>query len=636
MKYYIITLVIGFLIFGIFLFSSATESGPTIVGSYNWQWTPTKIEPKGTIACCANGQYGFAVANIYDPAHPYVIDWIDIDGYVRDVSIKGDYAYIIDDSIGFSVIDISDYNNILKIAELNLDGKPKSIECNGNYAYITILKSGLTIVNIDDPKKPHIVSEIQTPGLSYDVKVSGNYAYVADGESGVQIIDISDAAKPSIVSSVKTDGYAHAVDVNNNLLLIADLVECVIAVNISKPVKPRISGRFDNIVTASDLIIKGDYACVVDRFTSVIIVDIKNPGSMKKAGIVPCENVQRISEEDNIIYAAREDSGIDVINLLDKKNPKTIYTPSDRGASSMPELVDNKWFILNMVVQDNYLYATAGDYGLLVFNLDDPETPEFVAHYRAKSCADKLIVQDNYAYVTYGKFGRQNYGIQIFDISTPEIAKLIKTIKTESEIEDMEIYGDYIYLSINRTSSISMINISKPEEPINLVSTIVESGWGDIIDIEDDNLYHYSYKDSSKGKTCINIYSLKSPEKLVRIGTIDANYIVDMKVKGDYLYVFTGFITVYDVSDASKPKLVNEIKGDVLTGMDIDIQDNLACIAGTNGIEIFDISEPALVTVGMKIDSKPRYSTYINCVEISGDYIYTGGFYQGIVVVKYR
>ncbi|WP_198590469.1 Ig-like domain-containing protein, partial [Shewanella sp. 10N.286.52.B9] len=149
------------------------------------------IEAAGNLALVANGAGGVQVINIAELGSPYHVGFIKPDGFVRDVKVKGQYAFITASYQGLVVADLS-RPQMPVIATLDTAGIANRLKIVGNKAYVTDMgewdgAGALHIIDIEDPTNIHIEKTyVIRPGRedyisagAYDVEVVGGKAYVS-------------------------------------------------------------------------------------------------------------------------------------------------------------------------------------------------------------------------------------------------------------------------------------------------------------------------------------------------------------------------------------------------------------------------------------------------------------------------
>ena len=149
--------------------------------------------------------------------------------------------------------------------------------------------------------------------------------------------------------------------------------------NISDPVNPYEMGYYNNILLTQEAIIHGDYVYVGGWWDGFTVIDISDPSSPSF-----------VTKEFNYVSGA---------------------------------IPGEEWcYVSDLDLEGDYLYLI--DYkpfddddtkGLYIFDISDPENPEFISRYEQQSQQSwRIKVKYNYVYLAdaYG-------GIEIIDVSDP-------------------------------------------------------------------------------------------------------------------------------------------------------------------------------------------------------------------------
>ncbi len=263
-------------------------------------------------------------------------------------------------------------------------------------------------------------------------------------------------------------------------------------------------------------------------------------------------------------------------------------------------------------IYNNYAYVTAGDSGLYLINVSDPENPNVESIVASPDHAFGVAVQDDYAYVAVS-----GSGIQIINISDPSSAFEENVISTSDVALDVDVEGGYLYIA-DRYNGISVYNLYGNSIPLGdtwcsnagpIVDTVPtaitergQEGWRECWDwcssfISDTEVCQY---DSSNDNSCwvktapdfgsgpdvanctwdsgappygASVFSdvMSSEANPDLVATIDTSYANGVYADGDYLYVADGFYSVnnsetkiIDISNPTNPSLLDnyELIGD--------------------------------------------------------------------------
>ncbi len=186
----------------------------------------------------------------------------------------------------------------------------------------------------------------------------------------------------------------------------------------------------------------------------------------------------------------------------------------------------------------------------------------------------RVAVQGSYAYcATSG-------GMLVFDVSDPTDPTIVGSCDADGWAGDVAVSGSYAYLG---AQELSVIDISDPTDPRQVAAITDDGASTGGIELSGD--YAYLARDVA-GLTITDISNPFAPEDLAILPQEDLGRARDVAVSGDYAYV-----------------------------------------AGTDGLKVIDVSDPAAPTIVGNLPAGPAPS-----VAVSGRYLF-GGNYSGELVV---
>ena len=310
------------------------------------------------------------------PAYPSskttLIDrWMTIPSMA--VTIDNDKVYFGNGGY-LEIVDISDPKTLSKSGEVLLRNVLRDIAVKGNYAYVALGHEGLRIIDVSKPSSPTEVGFVPTNSWVYGVAVSDNYAYIAEGEKGLRIIDISNPLSASEVGVFNTDGIAHGVAVNGNYAYVADLWNGLRIIDISNPSSPSEVGfvNMDSYVHNVEVI--DNYAYVAAGEKGLIVVDVRTPSSPKKTGAFDTEGYARdVAVSGKYAYVADWDKGLSVIDITTPSTPVIAgYFDTEKKAHAV-------------AVNNGYAYLSDGNDGMYVIYNDSITGVEGYGNFSVKN-----------------------------------------------------------------------------------------------------------------------------------------------------------------------------------------------------------------------------------------------------------
>ena len=208
---------------GLFVISVKEPGTPKLLCHYDTIEWATGLALSGDVLFVACRNFGVELVDVSDPARPAHLSSVRT-GEAQSVIARNGWLYA--GVWGSSEVVIADVRNPRQpriIARAPLDGYGDGVDVRGNFLYAATGHHsrqphrneddpgfghghGLEIFDISDPARPRFVSRVKFPRLyqigndMWGVTVSGNHAFVADTHNGIFIVDVSDARKPVVIA----------------------------------------------------------------------------------------------------------------------------------------------------------------------------------------------------------------------------------------------------------------------------------------------------------------------------------------------------------------------------------------------------------------------------------------------------
>lgn len=205
-------------------------------------------------------------------------------------------------------------------------------------------------------------------------------------------------------------------------------------------------------------------------------VDISNPSILNVLGeyfAFGCDwaRIYAWSAKDSVAYGSGRKCGIHVVNITDISRPThvgTIEGISGDGSTIRYE---------HTSVYDHLLLASRHQYGVEIFNIDDPESPRAISMIETDN-AWATVADNHLLYIADGGFG-----IKIYDITDPSFPFLISEIVTTGTAKDVEKKGNFLFVAVG-AAGVDMIDVSDPVNP-SISSNYNTSGYASRVSAND-------------------------------------------------------------------------------------------------------------------------------------------------------
>ena len=237
----------------------------------------------------------------------------------------------------------------------------------------------LTIHNTYDPTSRELL----------DAEIVGNTLILPGNLQGIEFYDISDPQTPVHLDNLQIQGgggggggntrcyYARGI---GNVVYITTH-RGVAIINISNPSNPQhsgyISGTQGNQYILENMDISGDVLTVAAHADGVFFFDITDPTNPVWVSTLPVQNAWAVILNGNYSYVADGET-IKVLDVSNIQNPEEIYSWTTGNA------------VKDLAISDGYLYAALGSEGVSVYDLNNPESPEFLANHNTTGLATRI------------------------------------------------------------------------------------------------------------------------------------------------------------------------------------------------------------------------------------------------------
>ena len=269
---------------------------------------------------------------------------------------------------------------------------------------------GLEIFTLIAPTQPARIGEIATPGRARSVAVEGNTAYVADGAAGIQVIDITVPSKPNIVKTVGGFTDVNRVRVADDKLYALDRERGMLVFNLRDVHNlqiPRPRRFFRTAGTPVNVAIHDDTVYFSDNRHGLIILDPSPFGDFVVRSVVPIlSSAHEIAETRGATHAYVASGNLILVDITDDQNPEIDSRLNTPGLAT------------GIQFRNDTVYLADRQTGLHVINVRNRQQPRRIVTQPTSGNATDIALRDTLAYIADGKGG-----IQTINISQSESPK---------------------------------------------------------------------------------------------------------------------------------------------------------------------------------------------------------------------
>jgi len=450
-------------------------------------------------------------------------------------------------------------------------------------------------VPVKDGSGDFIFNEVTPPGLNFAPIATcedNGYLYAACEARGLLIFDNSDPSNPQWIKTVPTNYFsglykdAKDVDVSNGYAFVTESYNGIIIVDIDPPesayvVNTIYPGELDIGKYFSCTTIDGNYVysgCVEDK-PYILITDVSNPSSPNIVNTLhPLDSDYEISSikvNSGCLYAAINGDGLIIANVEDPESP-SIINEFKCG------------YICDIDIQDNIAYLADAGNGIYIADISQPYSPFITGQpLYIDGGANHIKIKDGYAYAT-----GPTTGMHVLNIDSVLAPYIVNTIPLSSYATCLDLSGSYSNVS---STNLNVIDIQIPESAFIAYSPGIPRArhvaLAGSLGFASDNYYLY-------------IISLADPENAYVVKRIDCPGITDIAAYGGYLFVgrvpallqVDYGLRIYDVDPPESAELVKNLHfeaDDTVDKVDVSYANGYVyLIDGTGYLRVIDV-DPA-------------------------------------------
>lgn len=525
-----------------------------------------------------------------DPGNPILLsefDFGDYGGGPVDFDIKNNYLYLPLSNRGILILDISNPAGITEVGFYPEELLLRQVLIHGNYLYQIQFPGDLIILDVTDPVNPVEANVLSNGTATFGkcIDISGNILALDNEWNGIYFYDISDPVNPVLTGTYDEYGNEYDVKVVGDRAYICGRGYGLVIVDISDPAHPAELGRYDPI-DENELIEKVDVSgncayikCTgIDAYDGYRIIDVSNPTAptMLTAGALS-EAIRDVYVKGDLLYTITNGRGLKLINIAD---PFAQYQVSEIPDPHEFRAIDVENDIAYIITGKG---EPSGKADFLIFDVSDRSNPVLLAQY--------LDFQSGYGYdidaigtTVYISWGSK---LQIVDAADPTSLITLYEDNPGASISEMEIRDNYMYCA-DMSTGLSILDISNPSSPQFVSTAPVENAKWDV-EIEGD----YAYLSEYHGVRSIDI---SDPNNPVEVGFFyyDNLDVRGMKSDGDLLYLVsqTAELMVLDISDPTTPTYMGQY-GRYGDNSSLFAINDLVVVATSGGLKVYDLFTPS-------------------------------------------
>jgi len=324
--------------------------------------------------------------------------------------------------------------------------------------------------------------------------------------------------------------------------------------------------------------------------------------------------IQELIVTEEFVFLGTDENGIIIVNITDKQDPKVQGT------------YDGTSHIESMALYGHFLYVTIGNQNVHIINVSNESHPIFAGTFDGGSTLSKIVYAEGFLFIIAGR------DLQIHTIDDPLNPLEISTVTPNHyRIEDVFMHQRTMYIlcdNPNVANTALVIMDMTDENNLEELSDTIVSWNGAIFAVDAEKKIAYIANDRLE---VIDISNRTDPRSILTLSELVNPS--DIAISSEAVFISDEWSRIV-IIDASNDTNIFEtgVVGGWNIVKDIDYHDDLVFISD-NGLQIFDISDPRMITrEGIVESDSPSYHLELGG-EIAQNYAYVSNE-SGILILN--
>jgi hypothetical protein len=361
-------------------------------------------------------------------------------------------------------------------------------------------------------------------------------------------------------------------------------------------------GRFDTAGSARDVQVVDEVAFVADGSGGLQMIGVTNPDAPMVLGGVPIAAAEYVAVFDNRAYVLASSVSSPMMHIVDVSDPASASI-----VGSVPIVGGAR----TVAVHNERAYVGSSDNGIDVFDVGNPEEPEFL----------QRVLRDPGRYSGFHIFdgyliGGARSGLVVMDLVDPDRPSIVGSVPLAGDSgRGMDLREARAYVGLSRGTGV--VDVSNPRQPTYL-GTLARAQIGWDVAVGPDVVVVSTVREGfATSAPVIPLPPSLGPEVRIQ-GRVQA-----LQARGGKGYVGTQFpneLWVIDGSDPANPRKEGGVVMPQAFGP-IALRDELLFAAG-RGMHVVDVSDSSAPAVLGGEDE--LFSGFAASLVANGDYLYAG------------
>jgi hypothetical protein len=563
-----------------------------------------------------------------------------------EILVKGSLAYVAASSGGLVVLDVSD-PGAPKETFRHEAVRAERCALAGSTLFVADAQGRLYIFDCADPREPRFMEMKQLPAAVFSLAADGDLlAIVHPGKASIYRVapggamrELSEAAlgtDPRGRSDARIPRDAKKGILRRGVLFILTSTGEVLCWDLKRPERP-VAIEPPRVKGVADIAVADGEGILLTNLDYLLPFDIERPAGAEGDARVKLRSGKGFTLESVNRYAQPIATGRPPASETPGETPRTtgvfmagkrlaVVAPFDgvrvygldRGKAKLIDFFPTRGFAISLVAADGLLYVANGYDGVRIGRIGRDGTLDWIGHIQTVEARD-IALSGPYLFIADG-----TGGLKAADVRDPARAKIVGRHASPYFMSALVVKGGRAYCA-GGLGGVEIVDVAEPRRP----RLVWRQDFSEVRGIDVDKRYLY-FADGYEG---CRIYSLAAgaPAAVSVLDTPGWN--CDCFVVRNIAYLADGGagISVVDVSDRKKPRIVGSLSLGTVARAVYALEKTLFAAAHTRGVAAIDVSNPTRPSIAAWYDTADD----ARGIFADEDFVYAASGSGGVYVFRY-
>lgn len=558
---------------GLQIIDVTNPAAPRLLGRYATQGYARRVEVVGESVYIADTSRGLLLVRVTNPASPTLIQrWpVNPPQQMSGVWAADNTVYATDGYLWTRSPLTSTLGRSRALGGVD-------VVAQGSRAYTAAGDSGFRVIDVSEPTDAFVLGTFALGAYAQSIRTAGDLAFVANDRAGLKIQRIREG-----VPQVLEFEPATQLGLTNPLVTLEATASSGLPVTFEQVSGPAfLVGNQLTVTNAGTVVVRARQAgdeqflpAFLDRTITASwvgqsldwgsltneLLKLDEPHALRPTASSGLPVVARVVAGPAQIVAGQlvvTNRGTVSVSIEQLGGAGYLPTESRRlfNLEGMAFTKIGTWpplprgYATDVAVVNGRAFVTRREGGFTVWNVNQPEVPEFVGFFRqGLGSAAAITVTNELAYLT-----SSTDGLQIVDVSDPSNLRLLGQVAVHHNGVDLQVVNGLAYVA-SWDAGIHLVNVADPAAPM-VIGHLATPSYANSVAVEDSVACVAA---SGAGLLIVDVSNPAAPVQVGQFST--AGWANHARVEGGIIYVVdtVGGLSLVDVTDPAAPRLLGNL-----------------------------------------------------------------------------